>query len=101
MTVTAALELTVNVQLVVRPPALEQAPDHIALRPLDTRRVTDVPLAKVVAPELPVRTLTPLGVETTVSPLRPVAVTVRVMFEGGGGVVAGVMVAVAVTLVPL
>ena len=39
---------------------------------------------------------------TTVSPLRPVAVTLRVTFAGGGGGgAAGVTVAVAVTDVPL
>jgi hypothetical protein len=53
------------VQLVVRLSPLEQDPVHTALRPLDTRMVTDVPLVNGVVPVLPVRTLTPVGVETT------------------------------------
>ena len=75
----------VNVQLVVLLPPLEQAPDHIALRPFDTVSLIDVPTANEPDPLLPVATLIPLGVEVTRSPLRPLALTVKVADWGGGG----------------
>ena len=74
---TVAFALTANVHVLVLLPPLEHAPDHTTSRPLDTRRVTDVPVANDAVPVLPDFTLTPLGVDTTVSPLRPLAVTVR------------------------
>jgi hypothetical protein len=82
---TDAAPLIVNVQLVVLLPPLEQAPDHIALRPFDTVSLIDVPTANEPDPLLPVATLIPLGVEVTRSPLRPLAVTVNVADCGGGG----------------
>jgi len=82
---TDAAPLIVNVQLVVRLPPLEQAPDQIALRPFDTVRRMDVPTANEPDPLLPVATLMPVGVEVTRSPLRPLAVTVNVADCGGGG----------------
>lgn len=102
---TDALALMVNVQVFVLMPPLEQAPDQTTSRPLDTFNVTEVPLANDAVPVLPVDTLIPAGVDTTVSPPRPVAVRVSVTFSdgggGGGGGAPGVTVAVAVTDVPL
>jgi len=59
-------------------PPLEQAPDQIASRPLDTVSVIEMPVANVAEPVLPTATLIPAGLELTRSPLRPVAVTVSV-----------------------
>jgi hypothetical protein len=106
LAVTDALALMVNVQVFVLLLPLEQAPDHTTSRPLDTFNVTEVPLANDAVPVLPVDTLIPAGVDTTVSPPRPVAVRVSVTLGpggggGGGGGAPGVMVAVAVTDVPL
>ncbi len=100
-----AVAFTVNVQLLVLLPPLEQAPDQMASRPLETRNVTDVPVANEAEPLLPVVTLMPVGVETTRSPLRPVAETVNVTLSpggggGGGGGAAAVTVAVAVRVIP-
>ena len=66
-------------------PPLEQAPDQIALRPLLTDRVTDVPTVNDADPLLPVVTLIPDGLDVIRSPLRPVAFTVTVAVCGGGG----------------
>ena len=55
-------------------PPLEQAPDQMASRPLDTLSVIDVPTVNDAEPLLPVATLMPAGLEVTRSPLRPVAV---------------------------
>ena len=65
-------------------PPLEQAPDQMASRPLETLSVIDVPLANGADPVLPTETLIPAGLETTRSPLRPVAVTVSVTVCAGG-----------------
>lgn len=104
MAETDALPLIVNVQLVVLLPPLEQAPDHIALRPLETLSLTDVPTGNDADPLLPVATLTPVGVEVTRSPLRPLAVTVSVAAcgggGGGGGGEAALTVSVAVFVTP-
>ena len=75
---TAAEAVSVNVQLFLLLPLLEQAPDQMASRPFDTLRVTLVPDAKDAAPLVPVLTLMPAGADVTRSPLRPVAVTVSV-----------------------
>jgi hypothetical protein len=69
-----------NVQLVVFLPALEQAPDQMALRPLDAVNVTDVPAANDAEPLLPTVTSIPAGVETMCTPLRPDADTEMVTF---------------------
>jgi hypothetical protein len=90
----------VNVQLFVLLPPLEQAPDHIASRPFDTVRLMDVPTANDADPVLPVATLMPAGADETRSPLRPLAVTVRVADCGGGGGDADVTVRVAVFVTP-
>ena len=60
---TALAPVTVNVQVRTLFPPLEQAPDHTASRPLDTDRVTDVPMAKPADPLLPVATLIPAGLD--------------------------------------
>jgi hypothetical protein len=76
--VTDADPVTVNVQVFLLLPPLEQLPDQIASRPFDTLRVTLVPDVNVADPLAPVTTLMPVGLEETRSPLRPVAVTVTV-----------------------
>jgi len=78
LAVTEALLLKVNVQVLVLLPPLEHAPDQTASRLLLTRSVMAVPTLNVAVPEDGTRTLIPEGVELTVSPLRPVALTVRV-----------------------
>jgi hypothetical protein len=104
----------VNVQVLVLLPPLEQAPDQMASRPLETCKVIEVPVANEAVPLLPTFTLMPVGVEVTRSPLRPEAFTVSVtVWAGGGDVVGGdvvggdvvggataVTVAVAVRLTP-
>lgn len=78
LAVTEALPFKVNVQVLVLLPPLEQAPDQIASRLLLTRSVMAVPALNVAAPVEGTGTLIPAGVELTVSPLRPEALTVRV-----------------------
>ena len=67
-----------NVHVFVLLPLLEQAPDQIASRPFETLSVIDVFVANDADPVLPTATLRPEGVELTVSPLRPLAVSVSV-----------------------
>ena len=69
---------SVNVQVRCLLPPVEQAPEKIASRPLDTLRVIDVPVANDAEPVLPTLTLIPAGLDVTRSPLRPVAITVSV-----------------------
>jgi hypothetical protein len=97
--VTDAAAFSVNVQVFALFPLLEQAPDQIASRPFDTDRVIDVPVENDADPVLPTATLMPVGLDVTRSPLRPVAVTVRVTACPGGGGDA-VTVSVAVFVVP-
>jgi hypothetical protein len=80
---------SVNVQVFVLFPLLEQAPDQIASRPFDTLSVIDVPVANEADPVLPTATLRPEGVDLTVSPLRPLAVSVSVAVPVGGGGLGG------------
>ena len=91
-------------QLVVLLPPLEHAPDHIALRPPLTDKVTDVPTVNDAEPLLPVVTLIPAGLDVIRSPLRPLAFTVNVALcgggGGGGGGDAGVTVRLAVFVTP-
>jgi hypothetical protein len=102
LALTEAALFATNVQLVVFLPALEHAPDQMALRPLATVNVMDVPVANGADPLLPTVTLSPAGVDTMRSPLRPEADTVTVTFcGGGGGGVAAVTVAVVVCDMPL
>jgi hypothetical protein len=76
--VTDAVPVSVNVHVLVLLPPLEQAPDQMALRPLETRSVIDVPVANDAEALLPTATSIPAGLEVTRSPLRPLAVTVSV-----------------------
>ena len=76
----------VNVHVLRLLPALEQAPDQIASRPLLTLSVIDVPVANAADPDAPTLTLIPAGDDVTRSPLRPDAVTVSVALPDGGGV---------------
>ena len=78
LALTVALAFAVNVQLLVLLPPLEQAPDQMASRPLETRNVIEVPVGNEAVPLLPTLTLMPAGVEVMRSPLRPDADTVSV-----------------------
>jgi hypothetical protein len=69
---------SVNVQVLVSSPPLEQAPDQIAVRPLVTLSVILVPAENDADPVPPTATLMPAGLDVTRCPLRPVAVTVSV-----------------------
>lgn len=75
---TEAAPPSVNVQVRTLLPPLEQAPDQMAERPLDTLSVIEVPTVNEAEPLLPVAALIPAGLELTVSPPRPLAVTVSV-----------------------
>jgi len=74
----------VNVHVRRFSPPLEQTPDQIASRPLVTLRVIDVPRLNVALPVVPTGTLMPDGFESTRSPLRPDALTVRAAVAPGG-----------------
>ena len=91
LAVTEALALTLNVQDLVLLPPLEHAPDQIASRPFDTLNVIEVPVANDAEPVLPTATLMPVGVDTTRSPLRPVAVRVNDADCEGGVPVGGIV----------
>ena len=92
---TVEFAVSVNVQVFVFCPPLEQAPDHTVSRLLLMVSVIDVPVVNEAAPEVPTTTLMPAGVEVTRSPLRPVAVTVSVDVDCAGVTVSD---AVRVTL---
>jgi len=68
--------LSVKVQVFVLAPPLLHTPDQMASRSFETLSVTRVPAAKLAEPVLPTSTLSPAGLEETVSPERPVAVRV-------------------------
>ena len=87
--------MKVKVQVLDLLPPLEQAPDQIASRPLLTLNVIELLVAKLADAVLPTATLMPAGLESTRSPLRPVAVTVNVAFAVGGFTVS-----VALRLIP-
>jgi hypothetical protein len=78
LAVTVAFAFSVNVQVFVLFPPLEQAPDQKTSRSFVARSVIAVPMANDADPVLPTATLIPVGVDVTRSPLRPVAVTVSV-----------------------
>ena len=78
LALTEAIALSVNVQVLVLLPPLEQAPDQTTSRPFVALSVIAVPVANDAEPLLPTLTLMPAGLEVTRSPLRPVAVTVSV-----------------------
>jgi hypothetical protein len=84
LAVTVALPLSVNVQVLVLFPPLEHAPDQKTSRSFVALSVIAVPMANDAEPVLPTATLIPVGLDVTRSPLRPVAVTVRVAVCGGG-----------------
>ena len=90
-----AVPVIVKVHVFLLLPPLEHAPEKIASRPPDTLSVIDVPVANDADPELPTDTLMPAGVEVMRSPLRPVALTVKVAFCPAG---VTVNVAVRATL---
>jgi hypothetical protein len=77
LAVTVAFAFGVNEHVRRFSPPLEQAPDQIASRPLDTLSVIVVPALNDADPVVPTLTLIPEGLDTTRSPLRPVADTVR------------------------
>jgi hypothetical protein len=78
LAVTVPVALNVNLHVLCFVPPLEHAPDQIASRPLVTVKVIDVPVVNDADWLLPTRTLIPVGLELTRSPLRPVAATVSV-----------------------
>src|SRR5438034_810750 len=85
----------VTLHVFVLTPPLEQPPDQMASRPLLTLSVTTVPVAKLALPVVPTLTLSPAGLEETVSPVRPVAVSVNKAPAG-----CGLTVRVAVRMAP-
>src|SRR5439155_408233 len=72
----------VKVQLAVLTPPLLHTPDQNTDRVLVALRVMLVPTAKLAERVVPTGTLSPAGVERTLSPARPVAVTVSVAVVG-------------------
>ena len=79
-------------------PPLEQAPDQMASRPLLTLKVIELLVAKLADWALPTATLMPAGLDITCSPLRPVAVTVKLTPAAAGFTVsAAVLVTPAKT----
>lgn len=84
-------------QVLVLAPLLEHAPDQITSRPLATLRVTAVLGANWATAVVPVGTLNPVGLETTLSPLRPPAVTPSEKVVGAAG---GLSVSVAERVMP-
>jgi hypothetical protein len=98
LALSVALPVSVNVHVFVLLPPLEQAPDQITSRPLETLSVICVPVANVADPLPSTMTLMPAGLEVTRSSLRPLVVTVSVAVCPGGG--AGVTVSVAVLVAP-
>jgi hypothetical protein len=78
LALTVPLPVSVNVQVFVLFPPLEQAPDQMTSRLLVALRVIVVPVANDAEPLLPTATLMPAGLEVTRSPPRPLAVTVSV-----------------------
>jgi len=94
------LAFSVNVHVLVLLPLLEHAPDQIASRPFVTLNAIDVPVANDADPVLPTATFSPTGVELTVSPLRPLAVSVSVAVPVVGGELEGVTSSVADFVTP-
>jgi hypothetical protein len=82
LAVTDAFPFSVNVQVFVLFPPLEQAPDQMTSRSFVARSVIAVPMENDAEPVLPTATLIPVGVDVTRSPPRPVAVTVSVAVCG-------------------
>jgi hypothetical protein len=82
--VTDVAALMVTVQLFTLAPPLEHPPYQMALRPLLTVSVTDVPVVKLALPLEPTLTVSPAGLDEIDSPTRPVAVTVSRADAGAG-----------------
>jgi hypothetical protein len=78
--VSEAFPFIVNVQLEVSWLPVEHGPDQIAVRSL-VCSVIRVPTGNVAEPVLPLFTLSPLGDVETVTPPRPLTVSVSVAFE--------------------
>jgi hypothetical protein len=78
LALTEDVAFRVKVQLFVLLLPLEQAPVQIAVRPLATLKVIDVPVLNDAEPLLPLVTLIPAGADVIRSPLRPLAATVSV-----------------------
>ena len=96
--VTEALLVMVNVQVAVLLPPLEHAPDQMASRPLLTLKVIELLVVKPDDCVLPTATLMPTGLDTTRSPPRPLAVTVKLTPAAAGFTVsAAVLVTLAKT----
>jgi hypothetical protein len=76
----------------------EHAPAQIATRPPETVRVTLLPEGSAADPVVPTATLMPAGLEVTLFPLRPLAVTVRLALAAAGG--AGFRVSTADCVTP-
>ena len=80
----------------------EHAPENTASRPLPTVNVIDVPTVNDAVFVDPLITSSPVGVDVTCTPLRPVTVRVSAaVCEGGGGGADGFTVRVAVFVVPV
>ena len=92
---TDVAALMVRLQVFTLAPPLEQPPDQMASRPLVTLNVITVPVVKLALPVVPTLTLSPAGLEETVSPVRPVAVSVNQAPAG-----CGLTVRVAVRMAP-
>src|SRR5712691_9394372 len=104
LVVIVAAPVSVNVHVFVLFPPLEQAPDQMTSRPFVALSVICVLVANDADPLAPTATLIPAGLDVIRSPLRPVAVTVSVAVVvggGGGGAAAGLIVRMAVRVVPL
>lgn len=97
---TVALEFSVNVQVLVLLPPLEQAPDQTASRPLETLKLILVPTGNAAVAVVPTAALIPEGVELMLSPCRPPAVTLRFTVDGAGAEGFRVSVADCVTPPP-
>ena len=99
-TATDALPFNVKVHVFVLFPLLEQAPDQTASRLFETLSVIDVPVANDADPVPPTATFRPEGEELTVSPLRPLAVSVNVAVAVVVGGLDGVTSSVADWVTP-
>lgn len=87
-----------NVQVLVLLPPLEHAPDQTASRPLETLNVMLVPTGNAAVAVVPTEATIPDGVELTLSPWRPPAVTLRLTVDGAGA--GGFRVSVADRVTP-
>src|SRR5262249_7776696 len=77
LAVTEAFPFSEKAQVFAFWPPLLQAPDQMTSRPLVALSVMRVPTVKEADWVLPTATLMPAGLESTRSPARPVALTVR------------------------